>query len=132
MLNIMFVVGRQAVNVSNCTINNLYVTKAKRMQRAQSGRAAPGPIYGRAFRQTLIGATFPNRNSVSLKSNIVSKQCPCMPFDTETCFGKSETFVQQGEDVVASKCERKDGLRKKDRTKGSLTSIKKASLTTHL
>ncbi len=105
------------------------------MQRGQSDRAAPGPIFGRAFRQTLIGATFPNRNGVSLKSDIVSKQCPCMPLDTETCFGKSKTFVRQGEDVVASKlrkCERKDGLCKIDRTKSSLTSIKKASLTTHL
>ena len=70
LLNIVFVIGRrQAVNVSSCTNNNVYLNKANGMQRGQkSGRAAPGPIFGRAFRQTLIGATFPNRNSVSLKS----------------------------------------------------------------
>ncbi len=72
------------------------------MQRGQSGGAAPGPIFGRAFRQTLLGATFPNRNSVSFKSDIVSKQCPCIQLDTETCFSKSETFVRPVEDVVAS------------------------------
>ena len=69
----------------------------------------------------LIGATFPDRNSVCLKSDIVSKNCPCMPLDTETCFSKSETFVRQGEEVVASilrKCKRKDGFCKIDRTKG--------------
>jgi hypothetical protein len=93
----------------------------KHMQRGQSGHAAPGAIFGRAFRQTLIGPTFPNRNSVSLKSDIVSKQCPCIPLDTETLFSKSETFVRKGEDVVASivrKCERKDGLRKKKQDEG--------------
>jgi hypothetical protein len=29
LLNIMFVVGMQAVNVSSCTNNNVYLTKAK-------------------------------------------------------------------------------------------------------
>ncbi len=83
------------------------------MQRGQSSSAAPGPIFSRAFRQTLIGATFPNRNSVSLKSNIVSKQCPYMSLDRKTCFGKSKTFVRQGDNVVASilrKCKRKARL----------------------
>jgi hypothetical protein len=98
------------------------------MQRGYSGHAAPGPIFGRAFRQTLIGSTFPNRNSVSLKSDIVSKQCPCMPLDrerrvsvkVESSFGRERMSAKDG------------GASQKDRTKSSLTSIKKASLTTHL
>ncbi len=114
LLNVVVVVGRQAVNVSSsCTSNNLHLSKSKHMQRGQCSRAAPGPIFGRAFRQSLIGATFPNRNSASLKSDIVSKQCPCIPLDTETSFSKSETFLRQGEDAVACilwKCERKDEL----------------------
>ena len=71
------------------------------MQRGgQSCRAAPGTIFGGAFRQTLIGVTFPNRHSVSVKNDIVSKQHPCMQLDTETCFGKREAFVLQDEHVV--------------------------------
>ncbi len=89
LLNIVFVVGRQAVNVSSCcTSNNLYLSKHMRRREdkaaLQSSHAAPGHIFGRTFRQTLIGATFPNRNSVGLKSNIVSKQCPCLRLNTET------------------------------------------------
>ncbi len=103
LLNIMFVVGRQAVSGSNC-INKQSISKqSKHMQRGQSSHAAPGAIFGRAFGQTLIGTTFPHRNSVSLKSDIASKQCPCTPLDTETCSSKSETFITQEEDVVARK-----------------------------
>ncbi len=79
------------------------------MQRRQSGRAAPGTIFGRAFRQTLIGATVPNRNSVCLKNDIVSTQCPCIQLDTETCFRSTS---------VLRKYEHKDGLRKKRQDEG--------------
>ena len=35
---VLFVVGRQAVNVSSCTNNNVYLTKANGMQRGQKKR----------------------------------------------------------------------------------------------
>ena len=41
-----------------------------------------------------------------------------MSLDTKTCFGKSETFVRQGEDVVASilrKCDRAQGRASQNR-----------------
>jgi hypothetical protein len=48
------------------------------MQRGRRNFFEPGTIYGRAFRQRLTRATFPDRNCIRLKNDIVSKQFPCM------------------------------------------------------
>jgi hypothetical protein len=84
--------GRQAVNVSSCTNSKVCPTKANICREDKVVMLAPGPIFGRAFRQTLIGATLPNRNSVTLKSGIVPKQCPCISEKLKRSFEREKAY----------------------------------------
>jgi hypothetical protein len=77
-LKAMLVVGRPTLNGSSCFHNNIRNKNKQYAERMKGPALIPGTIFGRAFRQSLTGATFSNSNSISPKNDIVSKQFPCM------------------------------------------------------
>ncbi len=101
LFNIIFVVGRQAMNVSSCSNNNLYLTKANICR--EDKKAMPhleSPSVGHSDNRWLV-PHFPTATaSVSRTTSCRSSAPAC----------KSEASIQQEENVVASvlwKCDRR-------------------------